>query len=464
MTLLQFPPGFVWGTATSAFQIEGATSEDGRGESIWDRFAARPGAIRDGSSPSEACDHYHRYAEDVALMERLGAGAYRFSVAWPRVVPEGRGPVNRKGLDFYARLVDRLLEAGVTPYVTLYHWDLPQALEDEGGWAHRATAEAFVRYADVVTRHLGDRVKFWITHNEPWCASQLGYRIGLHAPARRDGAAALAASHHLLLSHGWAVPVVRANAPGAEVGITLNMTHAVPASESEEDREACRALDGNLNRWYLDALYRGHYPADAVEDAERLGHLPRAGLSSLVRSGDLREIRRPTDFLGINYYARTVVRSEAIPEAMNLPRRVHLAPESAWTDMGWEVYPHGLYQVLARVHLEYGPAAILVTENGASYGQGPDEKGRVRDVARQRYLHEHFVAMHRALSAGVPLRGYFAWSLLDNFEWDRGTGQRFGLVWVDYATQRRTIKDSGHWFRSVAIENAVPDLPRGGAP
>jgi beta-glucosidase len=458
MTAIQFPPGFVWGTATSAFQIEGATREDGRGESIWDRFARTPGAVRDGSDGDVACDHYHRYAEDVGIMSELGVGAYRFSVAWPRVIPGGRGEVNARGLDFYSRLVDRLLEARITPYVTLYHWDLPQVLEDEGGWANRGTAEAFTRFADVVTRHLGDRVKRWITHNEPWCASHLGYRIGLHAPGLRDGAAALRACHHFLVSHGWTVPIVRANAPGAEVGITLNLTHAVPASSSEEDYDACRALDGGLNRWFLDPLHRGHYPADAVEDYARRGHLP-AGLSSFVREGDMRDIARPIDFVGVNYYNRAVVRSEVIPEASNRPRTVHLAPEREWTDMGWEVYPHGLFQVLMRVHLEYGPAALLVTENGASYGTPPDAAGRVRDAARQRYLHEHLLASRRAIAEGVPLRGYFAWSLLDNFEWDRGYSQRFGLVWVDYPTQRRTLKDSASWFRSVVTENALPPSP-----
>jgi beta-glucosidase len=457
MPAIEFPPGFVWGTATSAFQIEGAAREDGRGESIWDRFAATRGAVRDGTSGDVACDHYHRYAEDVGIMRELGAGAYRFSIAWPRVIPGGRGAVNARGLDFYSRLVDCLLEARITPYVTLYHWDLPQPLQDEGGWASRATAEAFARFADVVSRRLGDRVKHWITHNEPWCASHLGYRTGLHAPGLRDGAASLRARHHLLLSHGWAVPLVRANSPEAEVGITLNLTHAVPASSSQEDHEACRAFDGGLNRWFLDALHRGSYPLDVVDDYARLGHLPAAGLASFVLDGDMWEISRPIDFVGVNYYNRTVVRSDAIPEAMNRPRTVHLAPESEWTQMGWEVYPDGLFQILVRVHEDYRPTALLVTENGASYGTGPDASGRIRDVSRQRYLHDHFLAARRAIDRGVPLRGYFVWSLLDNFEWDWGYSQRFGLVWVDYETQRRTLKDSALWFRGVVTDNAVPE-------
>jgi beta-glucosidase len=457
MSAIQFPSGFVWGTATSAFQVEGATHVDGRSESIWDRFASTPGAVRDGSNGDVACDHYHRYNADVGVMKQLGARAYRFSIAWPRVIPRGRGAPNARGLDFYSRLVDRLLEEKITPYVTLYHWDLPQVLQDEGGWSERATAEAFSVYTDVVTRCLGDRVKHWITHNEPWCASHLGYRTGLHAPGLRDGSAAVRASHHLLLSHGWALPIVRANSPGAEVGITLNLTQAVPASNSEEDHEACRALDGSLNRWFLEPLYRGQYPADVVLDLVRAGELPPDRLRSLVREGDMRTIAQTTDFLGVNYYNRAVVRSQAIPEKKNRPRTVHLAPESEWTDMGWEVYPDGLFQVLVRLHLDYSPPALLVTENGASYGQGPDASGRIRDVLRQRYLHDHLLATRRAIDAGAPVRGYFAWSLMDNFEWDRGYTQRFGLVWVDYETQERTLKDSALWYRSVVTENAMPD-------
>jgi beta-glucosidase len=457
MATRQFPKDFVWGVATSAFQIEGAVQEDGRSESIWDRFTRTAGAVQDGTHGDVACDHYHRYADDVGMMTELGVGAYRFSVAWPRVIPAGRGPVNQKGLDFYSRLVDRLLEKRITPYVTLYHWDLPQILQDEGGWVNRETAEAFVRFADVVSRHLGDRVKHWITHNEPWCASHLGYRTGLHAPGLRDWPSAIRACHHFLVSHGWTVPLLRTNALGSQVGITLNMTHAVPASTSDEDLDACRHFDGGLNRWFLDPLYRGHYPADIVEDYARLGYLPGGGLSSFVREGDLREAARYTDFIGINYYSRTVIRSEAVAEEKNRPRTVHAAPKSEWTDMGWEVYPHGLFQVLTRVHLEYNPPALFVTENGASYGQRPDATGRVRDTLRLRYLRDHFLATKQAIDAGAPVRGYFAWSLMDNFEWDRGYSQRFGLVWVDYTTQQRILKDSALWYRRVAGDNAVPD-------
>ena len=455
MPTIQFPKDFVWGTATSAFQIEGAVGEDGRSESIWDRFARQPGAVQDGTNGDVACDHYHRYADDVRMMQELGVGAYRFSVAWPRVLPAGRGAVNPKGLDFYSRLVDQLLERRITPYVTLYHWDLPQVLQDHGGWAQRETAEAYLQLADVVSRHLGDRVKHWITHNEPWCASHLGYRTGMHAPGLRDWAGAIKACHHFLLSHGWAVPVIRSNAPGAEVGITLNMTHAVPASTSAEDLDACRHFDGGLNRWFLDPLYRGAYPADIVEDYLRLGHMPGGDLASFVREGDMRDIGRYTDFLGINYYSRAVIRSDAIPEERNRRRHVHVAPQSEWTDMGWEVYPHGLFQVLMRVQLEYSPPALYVTENGASYGQGPDASGRIHDSKRLGYFRDHFLATKAAIDAGASVRGYFAWSFMDNFEWDRGYSQRFGLVWVDYETQKRTLKDSAIWFRRVVSENGL---------
>ncbi|MCL2447983.1 MAG: GH1 family beta-glucosidase [Polyangiaceae bacterium] len=453
---VSFPKGFVWGAATSSYQVEGAVAEDGRGESIWDRFAKTRSNIRDGSNGDVACDHYHRWREDIALMKSLGLSAYRFSVAWPRVLPAGRGAVSDKGLDFYSRLVDGLLEAGIVPYATLFHWDLPQVFQDEGGgWVARATAEAFVDYVDVVTRRLGDRVKRWITHNEPWCASLLGHQRGIHAPGLRDWPAALAASHHLLLSHGWAVPVVRRNSPGAEVGITVNLSPYHPASPSPEDAAAARHSDGQMNRWFLDPVYRAQYPADMVADYVELGYLPAGGLT-FVRPGDLRAIAAPTDFLGVNYYNRGISRSDRIPESENRPRTIPgPAPESC-TSIGWEVYPHGLFEVLLRVHLDYRPAKVFVTENGAAYDHAPDARKRVADAPRIEFLRQHLLAARRAVDAGVPLEGYFAWSLLDNYEWDHGYSQRFGLVWVDYATQERIVKDSGHWYRQVARENAVP--------
>jgi beta-glucosidase len=450
-----FPQGFVWGTATSAYQIEGATSEDGRGESIWDRFSRTPSATKDGMTGDVACDHYHRYREDVALMQSLGLGAYRFSAAWPRILPLGRGAVNARGLDFYSRLVDCLLEHGIEPFVTLYHWDLPQRLQDEGGWTNRTTVDAFAEYADLVSRHLGDRVKHWITHNEPWCASHLGHRTGIHAPGLRDWRAALEAAHHLLLSHGVAVPVIRANAPGAEVGITLNMSPVVPASRSAEDYDTYRHFDGCLNRWFLDPLYRGHYPADVLGDYIKNGYVAADDMG-VVLPGDMQVIAAPIDFVGVNYYSRTIARSDRISEEQNQPPSVHAAPESQWTDMGWEVYPEGLFQVLMRLTFEYGVPKIYVTENGASFSQGPDASNRVADTRRVRYLRDHFLAAKRAIDGGVPLRGYFVWTFLDNFEWDRGYTQRFGITWTDYETQRRVPKDSALWYTKVIAENALP--------
>jgi beta-glucosidase len=410
--------------------------------------------VEGGATGDVACDHYRRWPDDVALMRELGVRAYRFSVAWPRVVPQGRGSVNEAGLDFYSRLVDGLLEAGVTPFVTLFHWDLPQALQDEGGWPRRETAEAFVEYAEAVVRRLGDRVSHWITHNEPWCASLLSHQVGRHAPGLTDWPAALAASHHLLLSHGWAVPVVRAFSPGSQVGITLNLTPAEPASPSREDKDACRHFDGYFNRWFLDPVHGRGYPSDMVSDYASDRRLP-AAWDKLVRAGDLRAISEPTDFVGVNYYNREVVRSQAVPEAQNHPRTVFLAPESEWTEMRWEVYPEGLYRILCRVHFDYGPRRIYVTENGASWSDGPGPSGRVEDARRLRYFRDHFRAARRAIAAGVPLAGYFVWSLLDNFEWERGYGQRFGLVWVDYETQRRLVKDSAHWYARVIAANSA---------
>ena len=449
-----FPDGFVWGAATSAYQIEGAADGDGRGESIWDRFCRTPGRIRDGGVGDVACDHYHLWRDDIALMKELGLKAYRFSISWPRVIPEGRGPVNVKGLDFYSRLVDGLLDAGIVPYATLFHWDLPQRLQEAGGWPARETADAFRPYVEAVVRRLGDRVENWITHNEPWCAALQSHQIGLHAPGLRDWPAALRASHHLLLSHGWAVPIVRAHSPRAKVGITLNLTPAEPASPSRGDREATRHFDGYFNRWFLDPLYGRGYPADMIADYARDGRLPKEW-DDVVRAGDLDAIAVPTDFLGVNYYNRTVVRSESLPESDNLPRTVFLAPESEWTEMGWEVHPDGLYQTLCRVHFDYGPARIYVTENGASWSDAPGPDGRVPDHRRIRFLRDHFRAARRAISAGVPLAGYFVWSLLDNFEWDRGYSQRFGIVWVDYATQRRIPKESARWYRRVIDSNCA---------
>jgi len=435
-----FPPDFTWGTATSAYQIEGAVQEDGRGPSIWDTFSHTPGKTQGGETGDLACDHYHRYREDIALMRELGVNAYRFSVAWSRVLPEGRGVPNLKGLDFYERLVDTLLAQDITPWLTLYHWDLPQALEDQGGWPARETAYAFAEYADLLSRHLGDRVRHWITLNEPWCSAHLGYLAGVHAPGKQDLGLAVRASHHLLLAHGLAVPLIRRNAPGAQVGITLNLAPGHPASPDPADVAAARRFDGFQNRWYLDPLFGFGYPLDLLELYDEAG--------PPVEAGDLEAIATLTDFLGINYYTRAVVRNSTLG-----PYRFQsVAVGEERTAMDWEVYPEGLQELLLRVSREYRPKAIYITENGAAYSDVVSVDGEVHDPARTRYLERHFGQSLLALQEGVPLKGYFVWSLLDNFEWAEGYSKRFGLVYVDFATQARRLKASGRWFQGFLRE------------
>ncbi len=431
-----FPPAFRWGCATAAYQIEGATTEDGRGESIWDRFCATPGRIRDGSSGAVACDHYHRWPEDLDLALSLGANAYRFSIAWPRILPAGRGAVNAKGLEFYDRLVDGMLARGLEPWATLYHWDLPQALQDAGGWAERSTIDAFVEYADVVTRRLGDRLKHWITHNEPWCTAFLGHLEGNHAPGVRDLRTAMQVCHHLLLSHGRALPVVRANVPGAQAGITLSLHPIVAASASAADAAAVQRHDGSRNRWFLDPLHGRGYPADTLA---LLGDAaPR------VEPGDMAAIAAPTDFLGVNYYFPEIVADA--PDRGPIRTRVVELPDVERTAFGWPVSPEGLVVLLERIHRDYAPPVIHITENGSTYDDVVGADGRIIDVERRLYLVRHLVAAREALRRGVPLGGYFAWSLLDNFEWAEGYLRRFGIVHVDYTTQKRTPKASAEWY------------------
>ena len=431
----KFPADFAWGAATAAYQIEGAVDHDGRGESIWDRFCATPGKVRNGESGAVACDFYHRFPDDVRLMRELGLDALRFSIAWPRIVPEGRGKVNQAGLDFYDRLIDELLAQGVRPFPTLYHWDLPQPLEDDGGWPARSTAEAFVAYAEVVAERLGDRVSNWITHNEPWVAAWLGYGSGEHAPGRANAADALAAAHHLLLSHGWAAEAIRRAAPDANVGITLVLSPAYPASESEEDRQAAQNADGFYNRWFLDPVFRGSYPADLLEYF--------APSAPPVEDGDIETIAAPLDFLGVNYYTRRVLRAN--PEDGH-PLAVR-DPDASYTAMDWEIYPDGLFDVLVRVRDDYDPPPIYITENGAAFGDHPTHDGEVVDPERWAYIEAHLDAIRRAIDAGVPMAGYFVWSLLDNFEWTHGYSKRFGIVYVDYPTLERVPKASYRWYR-----------------
>lgn len=446
---------FLWGVATSAQQIEGAFNEAGRGESIWDRFARVPGNIVDGSDARIACEHYHRWRDDIGLLKWLGVDAYRFSIAWPRVFPTGSGSLNASGLDFYDALVDGLLAEGIQPFVTLHHWDLPQALQERGGWTARATVDAFTRYTDAVSARLGDRVRHWVTHNEPWCMAHLGYEEGVHAPGMQVPSASLRVAHHLLLSHGRAVEVLRRNAPGAEIGIVLILASVHGASGAESDSGAVRQLDGSFNRWYLDPLYRGRYPEDAIADRVRLGHLSAPELP-FVKPGDLELISTPTDFLGVNNYSRIVVTSSPT----GAPMAVQVAPQHELTAMGWEVYPQGMYEVLMRVKHEYAPARIYVTENGAAFADEPGPSGALADVRRVEYLRSHIAAAQRALADGAPLHGYFVWSLMDNFEWGQGLSKRFGLFHVDYATQRRTPRESAYWYRDMISRGAAePVLP-----
>lgn len=453
-----FPKEFVWGAATASYQIEGAWNEHGKGESIWDRFSHTPGKIHNNDNGDTANDHYHLWRKDIKLMKQLGLKAYRFSISWPRILPNGRGKVNQKGVNFYSKLVDGLLAAGITPYVTLYHWDLPQALQDEGGWEVRSTAEAFIEYTEAVAQALGDRVKNWITINEPAVVAWIGNDTGEHAPGYKDMKRAIPVSFHIMLAHGWAVQIIRRNSPNSEVGITLNVGWKVPASNSTFDLDAVRAADGKWTRWFSDPLYGRGYPADVIADFEKQGFLPNG--MNFIKEGDLNSIAAPTDFLGINYYSREVIRSNTLG---NGPQTVFAKPRSPenWTEMGWENFPDGLSGVLGRMYFEYKPLKLYVTENGASYSTAPDENGEIHDTHRLEYFKSHFAAMHRVMQAGVPVAGYFAWSLMDNFEWAMGYAQRFGIVWVSYETQERIVKESAKWFKNVIKKNGfVSNLPR----
>jgi beta-glucosidase len=430
----RFPPEFVWGVATSAYQIEGAVARDGRGDSIWDVFCRREGVIRDGTSGDPACEHYDRFASDIGLVADHHIPAYRFSVAWPRVQPTGRGDWNEQGFAFYDRLVDEMLARGVAPHLTLYHWDLPQALQERGGWASRDTVHQFVDYAVEVARRLSDRVASIATHNEPWVVATLGHEAGIFAPGVQDQKTAMQVAHHLLLSHGHALQALRAEGVGAPLGIVLNQSPIHPATDSAEDHAKAGLDDGLTIRWYMDPLFRGCYPEDVL--AFLGADAPE------VKEGDLAAIAQPVDFLGINYYTRNVSGTGAPCD------RVH--PGHEVTDMGWDVFPEGLSELLRRLHADYRLPPIYIMENGAAY-QDEVVDGRVHDADRVRYLASHIAATADAIEAGVDVRGYFVWSLLDNFEWAHGYTKRFGIVHVDYATQKRTPKDSALWYRDLML-------------
>ena len=426
----RFPPDFVWGVATSAFQIEGAAHEDGKGESIWDRFCRVPGAIADASNGDVACDHYHRLESDLDLIAALGVDAYRFSVSWPRVQPLGQGDWNATGLDFYDRLVDGLLARGVRPYLTLNHWDLPQALQDAGGWPARDTVHRFVDYARGVQRHLGDRVAAITTHNEPWVIAVLGHEKGEFAPGSKSRKASNQVAHHLLLSHGLALQALRADGARARLGIVLNLAHTEPATRSAADVEQARMDDLRGRCWYTDPLFKGRYPQEVWDE---LGaDVPDA------QAGDLAHIATPMDYLGVNYYSRNV----------SSAGKPFDKTESglALTAMGWEIYPRGLTELLLTLHRDYTLPPVYITENGGAFAD-PIGDGRVRDADRTEYLQTHIAAVADAMQQGAPMAGYMVWSLMDNFEWSSGYAKRFGIVHVDYATQRRTLKDSALWYR-----------------
>ncbi|MFD9976143.1 GH1 family beta-glucosidase [Streptomyces sp. NPDC059017] len=465
---VSFPPGFLWGTATAAYQIEGAVREGGRTPSIWDTFSHTPGKVENGDTGDVAVDHFHRRADDVRLMSGLGVNAYRFSVSWPRVQPTGRGPAVQRGLDFYRALVDDLLDHGITPVLTLYHWDLPQELETAGGWPERDTAHRFADYARIVADALGDRVERWTTLNEPWCSAFLGYASGVHAPGRTDPVASLRAAHHLNLGHGLAAQALRTALPArGQVSVSINPSAVRARSGTEADLDARRRIDALANRVFTDPMLHGTYPADLLVDTERLTDW------SFVHGDDLTVIRHPLDSLGINYYSPTVV--SGATDSDGAPERndghgggahspwpgaeavaFHRAPGDV-TDMGWPVDPTGLHELLTRYSREAPGLPLVITENGAAYPDKPGADGTVHDPERIRYLHGHLSAVHRAMADGADVRGYFLWSLLDNFEWAYGYGKRFGAVYVDYDTQARIPKSSARWYGELARTGVLPD-------
>jgi beta-glucosidase len=434
---------FVWGVATSSYQIEGAANEDGRGKSIWDTFCKVPGKVANFDNGDIACDHYHRYKEDLDLMKWMGVKAYRFSVAWPRVIPDGVGRVNEMGLDFYDRLIDSLLEREIAPWLTMYHWDLPEALQIRGGWNNREVVEWFGEYAEVLTSRFGDRVKNWMTLNEPLCSAWLGHLYGDMAPGIKDLQTALNVSHHLLMSHGLACQVIRSNVSEANVGIVINVTPAVPATDSQEDSNAAQLADGFDNRWFLDPVFGRTYPADVIDTL---------GASPEIHSGDMKLIAQDLDFLGVNFYFRQTVAADQ--NSKPLPIRSVNRENVKRTAMNWEVHPQAFEEILLRISKEYSPKAIYITENGSAWN---DEviNGEIIDDERIDYLARHLDAMRSAREQGAPILGYFAWSFLDNFEWAYGYEKRFGLIYVDYKTQKRTPKKSAFFYRQLLLNGTA---------
>ena len=449
---VSFPKNFWWGTSTAAYQIEGAWNEDGKGESIWDRFSHTPHKIKTGDNGDVACDHYHRYREDLSIMRGLGMKSYRFSIAWTRVQATGSGRPNPKGLDFYSRLVDGLLEAKIRPFPTLYHWDLPQSLEDAGGWPNRDTAQRFADYVDIVMSALGDRVQSWMIFNEPWVFTTLGYLLGTHAPGRTDVDAYLRATHVVNLAQGMAFRVMKGVRPKSIVGTAFSLWPMQPATPSRADRAAAERAHAFQNTWFLEPALRGRYPDAFVGvTPEMLG----------VQAGDMEKVRAAFDFIGVNNYHRYIV-SATHPRTITLNPLAKIYPVDVKggdtgpkTDMGWEVFPRGLYEIVMRIAKDYG-RPIEITENGCAYGDAPGKDGAVHDARRIAFYHDYLTELARAIKDGADVRGYHAWSLLDNFEWAEGFSKRFGLTYVDFKTQQRTVKESGQWYAKVAQANALP--------
>ncbi|KPV40835.1 GH1 family beta-glucosidase [Alicyclobacillus ferrooxydans] len=443
----EFPNGFIWGTATASYQIEGAAKAEGRGPSIWDTFSKTPGKVLFGHTGDVACDHFHRYQDDVRLMSELGINSYRFSLAWPRVFPE-KGKFLEHGFDFYKRLLEELHKYNIQPATTIYHWDLPQWLEDEGGWSNRETVKHYLEFAEAAFKALGDQIPLWITHNEPWCASMLSYGIGEHAPGLKDWRRAYRAAHHLMLSHGETVKLYRQMGLTGDIGITLNLTPAYSATDNLSDVEAAARQDIFSNRWFLDPIFKGAYPSEFIDRLEK--HI---GPLDFVHEGDLKTISEPIDFLGINFYSRSVVKNHSDGSLLEVG---HVKTENKVTDMGWEVYPPALYDLLKRLQSEYTSLPLYITENGAA---SPDvvREGQVHDDDRIDYVHAHLQAAHQFIEEGGNLKGYYVWSLMDNFEWAFGYTKRFGIVYVDYDTQARIPKDSFHWYQKVITDNGVQE-------
>ncbi|HHV29268.1 GH1 family beta-glucosidase [Acetivibrio mesophilus] len=446
MPTINFPKDFIWGSATAAYQIEGAYNEDGRGESIWDRFSHTPGNIENGHTGDIACDHYHRYEEDIKIMKEIGIKSYRFSISWPRIFPEGTGQPNQKGLDFYKRLTNLLLENGITPAITLYHWDLPQKLQDKGGWKNRDTTDYFAEYSEEIFKNLGDIVPIWITQNEPRVVSLLGHFLGIHAPGIKDLRTSLEVSHHLMLSHGKAVKLFREMNINGQIGIAPNLSYHYPASQKPEDIAATELSFSIDARWYLDPLFKGSYPEDALE------HYKNKGIELSFSQDDLKLISQPMDFLAFNNYSSSFIKYDPTSES-GYTGADSIVENFEKTDMGWIVYPEGLYDLLMLLDRDYGKPNLIISENGAAFKDEISSNGRIEDIKRTQYLKDYLTQAHRAIQDGVNLKGYYLWSFMDNFEWAYGYNKKFGIVHVDLETQERKIKDSGYWYKEVIKNN-----------